>query len=494
MTHYAAYLRASPGNRQDLSVERQRLMVQNWASENGHTIGRIFLDDARSGSSTVGRDGFLGMVQYLAGGTPESGLVLWEYTRLARSYDDAQFYLASIRRNGYEVLTLSEQIPPGAIGRLMESIHLWAAEDERTRMVERVRSGLAHLVHHHHCWPTGGQPPAGYRHEEIVIGTRRDGSVHIGRRLVPDPIQAPLVVKAFEMRAGGHSMAEIHAATRLVQRKTSYAALLTNRLYLGEFTYGGRTSTDYCAPLVTPDLFARVQVIEQAWSEKILRYHARRATSAYALSGLLLCGHCDTLMSGKPNQRQRYYICGNRYDTNVHVERCPAPGIPVERIDQMVISRLLEIIESGHVIELAQRYNQSLQSGDQALQSRLASARADLELNRRSQARIVAAITDGGHSRALVAELQRLEDAEPALIQALTTLENSRPAPVSIPDLDQLSAALRQALEHTSDPRKVQLLLRQLVVFVRASKSPLRFGEISGTLRWSIGVVGESAL
>ena len=50
-----AYVRASPGNEQDLSVLRQESIIRAWCSENNLVLTTVYSDDARSGGSVAGR-------------------------------------------------------------------------------------------------------------------------------------------------------------------------------------------------------------------------------------------------------------------------------------------------------------------------------------------------------------------------------------------------------------------------------------------------------
>ena len=118
-TRLAAYLRDSGGNEQDLSIERQRNEISAWAAQYGLVISGWYEDAARSGTTTAGRDRFLEMVNTIQ--PPTAGVVIWEFARLARQYDDITFHIADLRRRGFAVHSIVDNIPNTLEGRLFES-------------------------------------------------------------------------------------------------------------------------------------------------------------------------------------------------------------------------------------------------------------------------------------------------------------------------------------------------------------------------------------
>ena len=60
----AAYLRDSGGDEQDLSIDQQLIEIERWCSQNSVSLIKTFVDEARPGSSTVGRSAFHEMMSY----------------------------------------------------------------------------------------------------------------------------------------------------------------------------------------------------------------------------------------------------------------------------------------------------------------------------------------------------------------------------------------------------------------------------------------------
>jgi site-specific DNA recombinase len=189
----------------------------------------------------------------------------------------------------------------------------------------------------------GGRPPYGYK----VIST---GDKNSDRRLVPgEQIQVLAVQMMFRLYADkGYTLdqvvAELHARGILnpkggrIWHKTTVRAILRNRKYVGdmawnvghdgkysEFTGGNvRTSdakipqrnnakedwiivADAHEPLIKRDLFERVQ--ERLTYNQIHKSNGQSG-GHFALSGLLICGHCGWRMIGSRHGGKPFFKCG----------------------------------------------------------------------------------------------------------------------------------------------------------------------------------------
>ncbi len=288
----AAYLRDSGAARQNLSVPQQEGKIRQWCDENHYTLTLIFADVARSGGSTVGRDQLDAMLKHFeSGNAKEAGVVFWDYSRWARNFDDGQFFLSSLRRLGYNAHSLEEQIPGGSTGKVVESLYLWSAEQYREQLSRNIKRGQQYLITVHKAFQNYNIP-TGYIGEKIQIENRRDGNPHWITRLVLDSEMAPRVRKAFEMRAAGHTVAEIHKATGLYRSAQGYTGLFRNQIYMGVLQWGELTCNDFCEAIVDAVTWGQVQQVNREVGERFGIGHPRRRTSSYLLSGIVRCSLC----------------------------------------------------------------------------------------------------------------------------------------------------------------------------------------------------------
>jgi len=463
-----AYLRDSGGERQDQSVERQETAARQWCSEQGLVLTQIFRDEARPGSSTVGRDGFQAMMRHFrTRDCPERGLVIWNYQRFARDVDDAQYFRADLRRRGFTLHSLNDDIPDGPMGRLFEAALDWKNEQFLLDLSTDVKDGLKNLVIRYGAVP--GTPPTGFRREPVSIGQRRDGREHRVHKWAPDPELVPLIRQSFEMKLAGRSLSEINRATHLFGSLNSYTTFFRNPLYKGQLRYGDLVIDDYCDPLVDPQTWDRVQAL----LEKHARHrnlsgdnprHPRRTTSTYLLSGLAYCALCGSPLSGLTSKFKRGDIY-ERYECSRAKRRrdCTFKPIPRLFLEATVIDTIREfVLEPGnlyaHQLELT-----ATQFARQAdLDARRSQLRTSLGSVRRSTTRITNAIAEAGHSRALLGKLKALELEEADLLAQISDLERQAASPLEPLSEAQIqeSAERLSSLLASEDPDTIRTVLR----------------------------------
>ena len=192
MTAAALYLRVSTDEQK---VENQRADLERLASVRGFDIRSTF-DETVSGiaKSRPALDAML-----LAAHRGEFRVVLvWALDRLGRSMYGMIATVLELDRLGVRVVSFSESWldTGGPVRQLLLAIFSWQAEQERARLVERTRAGLARA--------------------------RREGK-RLGRR----PTQLDLD-QALELRAAGRSIravaAELKVAPSIVHRALSVPA------------------------------------------------------------------------------------------------------------------------------------------------------------------------------------------------------------------------------------------------------------------------------
>lgn len=139
-----------------------------------------------------------------------------------------------------------------------------------------------------------------------------------GKKIIePDPRFAGTITHLFGWYATGtlslREAAEQAKSAGLVYRRTAgplpvsnIHAILRNRLYTGDFEWNGRRYRGRHEPLVTRELWERVQGILDGRNARKIRHD----THNFAFSGLMNCGHCGCALVGElKNGRYVYYHC-----------------------------------------------------------------------------------------------------------------------------------------------------------------------------------------
>ena len=106
----------------DLSISAQLRALRDYAQKNGFQVVREFVDEAETGRSTA-RPSFREMIMLARRAQkPFEAILVWKYSRFARSREDSIVYKAMLRKNGIQVISINEPIDDTPTGRLLEAI------------------------------------------------------------------------------------------------------------------------------------------------------------------------------------------------------------------------------------------------------------------------------------------------------------------------------------------------------------------------------------
>jgi len=484
--HLAAYLRDSGGEDQDMSLDQQEAEIKRWAQQNGYVITRFFRDEARPGSSVAGRDAFSRMIDYFRQqGASETGIVVWSYSRFSRDIDDAQFFKADLRRRGYKIISIKDNIPDGPEGRFFEAAIDWMNQRYLDDLSADVKRGLSHIVETYGAVP--GTPPLGFMRQPIDVGKHRDGSTHMLHRWVPDPETAPIVRRIFELRAQGKTYSNLIDEVPNVVAKNSLSTLFTNRLYIGTLVYGGAEYPNYCEPIVDQSTWSQVQkmrrehTLHQHLSSDAGTMQIRRRTSAHLLSGLVYCSKCGSPMYSQTNKQKNgsYY---SAYACNRAKRRrdCDAKNIPEKVFDKAVLANIQEyILQPAHILDIQSIAMESQHQLIAEAKNQMHILRTQKKRLRTQITRITAAIAEMGHSRSLIEKLKQLELEENQITSQIELLGTPEPiVPMSYAEIEQMVSQTCELLQ-SAPINTAQELIRDMIVRINVQRDGARImGEI----------------
>lgn len=464
------YGRDSGGDEQDLSVAQQEEALRKWCHENGLILTRFFKDEARKGSSTVGRTELQSMMHEFRRACDERGVIVWKYNRFARSVDNAQFLRAEIRTLGYIFHSITDSIPEGPMGRLFEAMIDFKDEQYLIDLSIDIQRGMRDLVEIHKCLP--GTPPRGFKRQPYQIGTRRDGSPHMASRWVPDPDLAGKVLQAFQMRSVRASLGQIHKRTHILGSINSYRTFFSNPIYKGTLKYGDLVLEHFFEPMVPPEIWDKVQIVQNGYAHRQHvssegTDHPRRANSRFLLSGIAKHAKCGSPMYGHTSkQRNGKEILTYCCTRGTRRRDCDRKQIPKETFEGAVLKKLYEeILTPGHLQAVFQDLRK-LQGSRLAKQD---AARkeitTDLGKVRRQIKNITDSLKEAGPSRALTASLSDLEFQESDLLSRLAGLDASAEEPVQEipPELAKRLAGDFKSIYEKADLDTRRMLLRSLI-------------------------------
>jgi site-specific DNA recombinase len=472
-----AYLRDSGGPTQDRSVQQQREAIIEFCTQHGLILTLPpFEDIHKSGGSTQGRNDFDYMMSLSNSADQRpNGLLIWNYARFSRGGAwDAQFYKSTLRNRNIIIHSLTDKIPEGDFGPVIETIIDIANKQKKDEASMGAWRGLRHNVKQK---AVPGNAPLGFVRTPIQI-TSLEGVERTAHRWDPDPDFKLRINKAFRMKAAGKSLAQIHAGTKLYNSINSYVTFFNNPIYVGILHFGDLVMEDYCRPTIPRKLWDKVQVIMDAAKERkhlnSKTDHPRRVASVYLLSSIAKCARCGGSLNGQTTKQPygddyRQYICA----TAKNKKTCTAKAIPGKVLEKLIIDGLHNFFDNPQNLINVLTEFQAMQANRQNLvDEERASITPQLATVRKKLSRLTEVLTEKPSSPTLLKKLTSLEEEETALLSKLAQLKNHNTAPIIIPTLEQSrerSDRIQQDL-NSKDHTKVRQTLLGIIDAVKADR------------------------
>jgi DNA invertase Pin-like site-specific DNA recombinase len=468
-----AYLRDSGGDNQDRSISRQLEVIESYCKLHELELIHVYKDEAKSGTSTAGREDFLRMIKESDNGEHNPhGLLLWSFSRFGRNLEDSTYYKQRLRRNGITIHSLTDQIPEGKFAIFAEMFIDMANEERSEQTAIDARDGLRALVMQ---GAMPGTPPRGFKREPIKTINPRKGETRTNHRWVPDPKLRKRVLKAWSMKASGAPVAEIHKATRIFGSTNSYTTFFRNKLFIGILEFGDLVVENYCEALIDMETWNAVQKRSEDHAKTIFKEsHPKRTNSAYLLSGYCICARCEAPMNGNTTIRNKVENRdeGYRCSRSKRHAGCDAGRVNRRRLEELVIDTIENHILAPDNIAAIQEIAIENQTHGEA---RRTERRKELHDERASVARAIAnytaAIGEMGLSTAIA---KSLRDAEARQAEIKKELEELDIPVQAVPRLtyDQIvtvSKTLIQRIKEAPYEDKRQYL-KELIHKVRAER------------------------
>jgi site-specific DNA recombinase len=289
--------------KEGFSIQAQQNLLREYAEKNGIKILKEFVDVETA--KTSGRTEFGDMIKFLVE-SPEISAILTEKTdRLHRNMKD------------YSLLE--------DLGRELHFVKEGSIISKDSRSSEKFVYGIKSLMAKNYCDNLSEETKKGQRQkalEGIWPSNAPLGYINVllpsGKRgIAPDPERAELVRLCFERYATGNcSLKELakwarsagftfRGSGRPITKATMHD-ILQNRIYMGDFDWDGERYTGTHSPLVSPELWDKVQSVLHSRSKQ--RYRVVKNDLAFA--SLIRCAHCGCAMVGEIKKgRYIYYHC-----------------------------------------------------------------------------------------------------------------------------------------------------------------------------------------
>lgn len=299
---YFLYARKSTDteDKQVLSIQSQLNEVREYAQKEGIEIVREF-QEARS-AKIPGRPVFDELVKKIEHGEAQ-GIVAWHPDRLARNSVDGGKVIYLIDTGNITDLRFpTYRFDNSAQGKFMLNIIFGQSKYYVDNLSENTKRGIREKLRR-------GEYPA-----FAPVGYLNDGR----GKITVDGATSPLVKKLYALCAEGRytldELKKLATASGLVSKRykrpivtSNIHRILTNAFYYGVFFYKGELFQGAHEPIITKELYDKVQDVLKVKSRPKL--HKNRY---FAFRGLVRCGECGCVLTAERQKGHAYYHCTKR--------------------------------------------------------------------------------------------------------------------------------------------------------------------------------------
>lgn len=352
----ALYIRVSTEDQIELSPDSQRKLLLEYARKNNMIVEdkHIFSDEGISGRKAEKRPNFMKMIALAKSKEkPFQKILVWKFSRFARNQEESIVYKNMLKKDGVDVISISEPIIEGPFGSLIERIIEWMDEYYSIRLSGDVMRGMTEKA------MRGG-----------VQASKPFGYEIIDKKYVPVESQKQAVQDIFQMFLNGKTCNEIaqtlnlrgitnNRGNKFEGRNIKY--ILQNPVYCGLIRWnysdqGRHTIKDKSEwiivngaheAIIDKETYNKVQEILECKSNKFADRKPASTEYKHWLGGLLRCSNCGSTLTytaySKSSLCQNskytgYFLC-NKYKK----KSCSAKNsITIKQAEKLLVDTLKE--------------------------------------------------------------------------------------------------------------------------------------------------------
>ena len=306
----AAYIRVSDERQDEYSPDSQLKKIREAAAKDGYLIPDeyVFYDDGISGKSARKRDDFNRMIAIAKEKNhPFDRIYVWKFSRFARNQEESMVYKNLLRKKDVAVVSVSEHIPEGHFGTLIERIIEWMDEFYLINLGTEVTRGMTEKF-------SRGEPvvppPYGYiMGEKTYIPDEESGAADVIREI-------------FQRYANGEKQREIAVSLGKRGVRTTRGNMPENRwvdyilhnsCYIGKLRWSAdgvhavsKRNFDndkimeidgHHEPIISMELWDKVQKMLEDQKRAYPKYAKRQQPINYMLKGLVKCSSCGSTIT-----------------------------------------------------------------------------------------------------------------------------------------------------------------------------------------------------
>lgn len=260
----AVYLRVSTLEQAEngWSIEGQYKEIREFCDKEGYKVSRVYRDLGYSGS-TIERPGLEKLLEHSCIGHFEK-LLLWKYDRLSRDNMDFPALIHFLNKNDIEVISVKEPTPNDDSPYNEFVIGILGLISSLERKVFMMRSRMGMKVRLEKGYYKGSHPPFGYDYN------LETGHLEINdneNKVVKEIYSKYLEIGTLHGVKVYCNKKKYPTKRRAKWRSNTIRAILTNRVYLGEYIYGDIKTHHNEIRVISDEQFEEVQDLLNKRSE-----------------------------------------------------------------------------------------------------------------------------------------------------------------------------------------------------------------------------------
>lgn len=339
------YVRYSSRAQRDASIEQQLEVCRRYAAAHGLEIVRIYEDRALTGTND-NRPGFQQMIADSENGDWQYILV-YALDRFARNRYDSAIYKRQLKASGVKVLSATEAIADDPTGIIVESLFEGMSEYYSAELSRKIKRGMDDNARK---FMTLGAVPLGYCRGKDGKYELVEAEAAIVREIFSRVLHEPVADVLRDLNAQG-----ITTKSGKAWNKSSLNKMLVNDRYIGTYTYKGQKTPDAIPPIISKELFAKVQehlaLKPRARAMPGAVRRRRMENGTYLLTGKAFCGECGEPLVGdschsRSGAMHYYYKCRGRKN-----HACKLDTIRRDSLERIVAAYLNELVLDDNVVE-----------------------------------------------------------------------------------------------------------------------------------------------
>lgn len=330
----ALYIRVSTHEQDELSPDAQIRLGLEYAKSNNIIVPQeyIFVESV-SGRKVKNRHEFQRMISIAKSEEhPIDVVLVWKFSRFARNQEESIVYKSMLKKDGVEVISISEPLIDGPFGSLIERIIEWMDEYYSIRLSGEVQRGMKEKA-----LKNGYQisPPLGYQ----AVGKGAPYKINETEFKIVEYIFHQYDILNTDSTRIARNLNEKGFRTRLGKPfdVRSVNRILKNPFYYGLVTFADISFIGSHEVRLTKEQFdERIKKMNQRTKPK----HRNVSSCTHWLTGILKCGICGASMTLNGLNHSPYFQCW-KYSKGMHKQ---SMSISEKKVTAAVLKNLESIL------------------------------------------------------------------------------------------------------------------------------------------------------